>query len=185
MRNTSTGVPSGFDSSDQLLAGVSRDFGAPGIVTGDPEIIRGSVVIGPTSLSLNFDTGFYPAGSNASGEYGFGNMDGSGALINFVSSNIAGAIPFGGANLDGPLAIDGPQAGLVANPVPVPPGGLGAIQDEIIVTLSISEPLSDFQFLHDNLVRVEFGSDAAFITTPEPGAAALLAIGLPGSLRRR
>jgi hypothetical protein len=189
LANTSTGVPGGFDSSDQLLTGVSWDFGEPGF-NGDVMITGGSVVIGPTSASLDFDAGAFGAGADVSGEYGYGNMDGTGALINFVSANTAASTPFGGANLDGPASIDGPQAGLVADPVLVPLGGLGAIQHEIIATLTLSEAYTEAELLHDlffNAVRVEFGSDAFFITTipiPEPATMTLFAIGATALIRR-
>lgn len=181
-KNTSTGVPVGFDSADQLLTGVSWDFGDPGY-PGDVEITGGSVVIGPTSQSVNFSTGSYGAGYDVSGEYGYGNMDGSGALPNFVSGNTAQATPFGGANLDGPAEIDGPQAGLVADPILVDLGGLGAIQNEFVATLTLSDEISDLDFLFDNGIRIEFGSDAAF--TPEPSAVALMMFASLGLLRRR
>lgn len=184
VKNTSTGAPLGFDSSDQLLTGVSWDTGDIGINLGDPEITGGTIVIGPTSSSLNFDTGSYGPGTNVGGEWGYGNMDGSGGLPNMISGNTAQVTPFGGPNLDGPDSIDGPQAGLVASPEVVGLGGLGAIQDEVIATLTISEPLSDLQFLYDNLVRVEFGSDAAFLQTPEPATIAMLGVGALALLRR-
>jgi hypothetical protein len=181
IRNTSTGVPAGFDSSDQLLTGVSWDFGDPG----GTEITGGSAVIGPTSASVDFESGSYGPDYDVSGEYGYGNAGGSGALPNFVSGNTAGATPFGGANLDGPAGLDGPQAGLVADPILVDLGGLGAIQNEIIATLTLSESISDLDFLYENHVRVEFGSDAAFIETPEPGSMLLLLAGVLLTRRRR
>ncbi len=177
-RNTSTGVPLGFDSADQILTGVSWDFPPPGL-TGTTAITGGSVVIGPASSSQNFSTGSYGAGYNVSGEWGYGNEDGTGALPNFISANTAQATPFGGANLDGPASIDGPQGGLVANPILVALGGLGAIRNEIIATLTLSSPLADLSFL-ENGVRLEFGSDAAFLDAcliPEPSAMTLAAIG--------
>ena len=187
-RNTSTDVPDGFSNADQLLTAISWDFGLPGIHADDPAITGGWVIIGPTSASLNFDTGSYGAGADVSGEYGYGNEDGSGGLPNLVSALTAGATGFGGPNLDGPVAIDGPQGGLAADPVLVDLGELGAIQNEIIATLMIDTPLVDLDFLNRNMVRVEFGSDAAFITyLPVPGAAVLVIVGLGtfAWLRRR
>ena len=188
LKNTSTGVPGGFSNSDQLLTGLSWDFGVPGF-NGDITITGGTVFTGPTSSSLNFDILNVGPNSDVSGEWGFGNMDGTGALTNFITANNALATPFGGANLDAAVNIDGPQGGLVANPAVVPLGGLGAIQDEIIATLTLSEAMTEQQLINDlksNFVRVEFGSDAAFITTPAPGALALLAIaGLLVNGRRR
>lgn len=182
-KNTSTGVPGGFSNSDQILSGVSWDFGVPGFgVLGETKIISGSVKTGPTSASVNFSVTSVGANADVSGEFGFGNMDGTGALTNFVSSNTAVATPFGGANLDGPVSIDGPQAGLVADPIVVPLGGLGAIQDEVIATLFLSgDPLLNLDFMYDNGVRFEYGSDAKFATvTPEPSTLALAACGVTG-----
>ena len=183
-KNTSTGVPDNFNSSDQLLTGVSWDFGHPGY-NGDAQIIGGCVVIGDASTSVNFNTGTYGPGFDVSGEYGYGNEDGTGALPNFITATAARATPFGGANLDGPVSIDGPQAGLVPDPIPVFLGGLGAIQNEIITTLALSEPLPDLGCLQQNLVRVEFGSNAFFITSPEPATALLLLVGCGLQIGRR
>jgi hypothetical protein len=181
-QNTSTCIPDGFEAADHILTGVSWDFGHLGY-NGDPEIIGGWVIIGPDSETVNFDTGWYGPDFDVSGEYGYGNMDGTGALTNFVSAHASRATPFGGANLDGAVSIDGPQGGVVADPNT---GGLGAIQDEIIATLLLNEPLADLECLYENLVRVEFGSDAYFITTPEPTTLSLLALcGLALLHRRR
>lgn len=188
-RNLSVGAPGGFSNADQILSGVSWDFGHPGY-NGDTAITGGSVVTGPTSSSLNFSISNVGPNADVSGEFGYGNMDGTGALTNFVTSNTAVATPFGGANLDGPVSIDGPQGGLVANPAIVPLGGLGAIQDEVIATVSLSIPYTDGELLTDllgNGVRFEFGSDAAFLTggyIPTPGAGSLL-IGAGALLARR
>jgi hypothetical protein len=180
-KNTSTGVPVGFSNADQLLTGISWDFGNPGF-NGDAMITGGTVLTGPTSASVNFDIMNVGANADVGGEWTFANMDGTGLLTNFISASIAGAgtTPFGGANLDGPVSTDGPQAGLVADPILVPLAGLGAIQDEIVATLTLDVAVSDLSFLTENGVRVEFGSDAFFITVPEPATAGLLALGLLG-----
>jgi len=186
LRNLSVGAPNGFSNSDQILTGVSWDFGHPGY-NGDTMITSGTAVIGPNSQSVNFDTGSYGPGTDLGGEWGYGNMDGTGAMTNFISGNTAQATPFGGLNLDGPVSMDGPQGGLVANPPVVPLGGLGAISDEIISTLNLSLP-TDYQFLFDHGVRFEFGSDAFFIdvnVVPAPGTALIAATALVVAGRRR
>jgi len=182
-KNTSTGVPGGFSNSDQILTGVSWDFGVLGEDPTDPLITGGSVMTGPTSASVNFDITNVGSNADVSGEFGYSNMDGSGGLTNVLTSNKAQATPFGGANLDGPANIDGPQGGLVASTPLVALGGLGAINDEYIATLTLDKPLADLSFLTLNPVRVEFGSDAAFV--PEPASLGLLALGGTALLKRR
>ena len=183
-RNISVAVPAGFLAADQLLTGVSWDFGASGAAPGDPLIIGGFVQVGVGSYTIDFDSGNYEPGADVSGEYGYSNLDGTGMLQNFFSANGAQTTPFGGPNLDGPPNLNGPQAGMVADPVLVPLGGVGAIQNEVIATLTIDQNLGDLNFLFENSVRVEFGSGAAFITIPEPGTLAGLAIGLSVLTRR-
>lgn len=189
LRNVSTGVPGGFDSAGQLLTGVSWDFGPAGL-GGSIAITGGSIATGPTSSSVNFDVTNVGPGANVGGEWGWSNDDGTGLLPNFISANTAMAKAFGGPNLDGPVNIDGPQGGLVASPVLVPLGGLGAIQDEVIATIDLSGPYTDAQLLADLVqhgTRVEFGSDAAFLTgnlVPAPGTLAVLAMGMCARRRR-
>ncbi len=183
LRNTSTGVPGGFDSADQLLTGLSWDAGALGNNVGDPMITGGNVLIGPTSLSIDFDTGAYGPGADVSGEYGYGNNNTTGLMYNLITTTVAGSTMFPGLNLDGPAGLDGPQAGLVANPELVPNGGLGKIQDEIIITIFLDIAIVNLSELTGNDLRVEFGSDAAFVNFPAPGTLVLL--GLAGCVRRR
>jgi len=189
LKNTSTSIPFGFDESDQILTGVSWDFGDVGF-NGDVTITGGSVMTGASSASVNFDNGNVGANADVSGEYGYGNMDGTGALTNFVSGNTAQAIAFGGANLDGPVSIDGPQGGLISSLAFLPLSGLGAIQDEVIISLTLSEALANEAEIFGDLmlVRVEFGSDAHFITTLFPSPATIgvfLVGGLLASRRKR
>lgn len=187
LKNTSTGSPGWFTSANNILTGVSWDFGLAGIGhPGEVTITGGTVVIGPSSFSVNFDTGSYGPGTNVGGEWGYSNVDGTGMLWNFISSNNAQVSPIGGgANLDGPISIDGPQAGLVSAYAATQIGGLGAIQDEIIATLTLSSALADLDFLDINGVRFEWGSDALFLDVPAPGAAFLLATPLVLGRRRR
>jgi len=186
LRNTSTDVPAGFDAADQLLTGISFDLGAPGLNAGDPTITGGSIVTGADSYSINFSVMNVGANADVGGEWGFGNSAVSGNLFNFISGNAAGTTAFGGPNLDGPVNLNGPQAGLVSAVMPVPLSGMGAIQDEVVATLNLSQAIADLSFL-SNGVQVEFGSDAAFISVPTPGAAgAMLAVmGVVGMRRRR
>jgi len=183
--NTSSGVPAGFSNSDQLLTGISFDFGEPGY-NGDPAITGGTVVIGPGGRSIDFDKVDLQLGPGAdvSGEWGYGNTDGSGLLTNFVSANQAQSVPFGGPNLDGPDGMDGPQGGLCADPPIVELGGLGAVADSVVIVLTLDAPLADLEFLYQNGVRAEFGSDAAFMV-PEPVTVGLLAVGACLLLLRR
>lgn len=185
LRNISTGVPMGFSNSDQILTGVSWDFGLAGSNPGEPTITAGSVLIGASSASVNFSTGSFGAGADISREWGYGNSPSGMSFQNFLSALQAGSTQLPGVNRDGPDALNGPQGGLVASPAIVDLGGLGAVQDEIIATLTLSTAISNLDFLNSNLVRFEFGSDAAFLTTPTPGASALLLIGGAIAGRRR
>lgn len=187
LRNTSTDVPDGFSNSDQILTGISWDFGEPGF-NSDPEITGGTVVTGPDSMSINFDIMDVGANADVMGEWGFGNMDGTGALTNFITATHSLSTPFGGENLDGPVNIDGPQGGLVGVPILIDLGGLGVIQDEVIATLILSgDPVENLDFMFDHGVRVEFGSDAFFITqtVPEPASLGLLLLGAVALFGRR
>jgi len=171
LKNTSTGAPMGFGSADQILTSVSFDLGAAGENMGDPAITGGSATTGPMSASVNFDVMNVGSSADVSGEYGFGNGGATGLKPNYVSGNTSGVTPFGGANLDGPASLNGPQGGLVANPAVTDLGGLGAIQDEVIAVLSIAPPLADLSFLA-NGVTIEYGSDMAFLTDEPCGAVA-------------
>lgn len=188
LKNTSTGLPGGFGAADQILTGVSWDFGLIGHNhASDPDIIGGTVVTGSSSFSVNFSLTNVGANADVTGEYGYGNDDGTGAYANFVTAHNPQSTPFGGANLDGPVNLDGPQAGLISSAFSISLGGQGAIQDEIIATLTLDKPVAQADILGDlGLARVEFGSDAFFITNPEPASAALFALaGLAVFNRRR
>jgi len=182
LKNTSTGVPMGFDGADQLVTGLSwNSFGVPG-----QTITGGGAITGPTSGSIGFSGGDVGPGADVGGEWGYGAGPISGLGNHFIAGNTSGLTLFGGPNLDGPANADGPQAGLVANPVLVALGGTGALQDEIIVTINLALAQPNLDFLDDTEILVEFGSDAAYIVVPGPGSAALLMIaGLTAVHRRR
>ena len=192
LKNTSTAVPAGFDSSDHLLTSIGFNLGGVSILK------SGSAVhIGASSQSLGFDSGSHGPGSNVSGEFGFGNGGTTdfGSLVNFVSAMQAGTTRFNGPNLDGPKVLNGPQGGLVSAANASEIGGLGAIQDEVIFTLNLDGILTDLSFLA-NGTRIEFGSDHYYldgtmtstaVLIPLPGAAGMAGFGmlLIGSRRRR
>ena len=180
--NTSTGVPSGFSNADQLLTGISFDFGE------SLKIIGGTVVIGPGSVSYNFDKigdEQLVAGDDVSGEWGYGNSYGSGMLLNFASVNQTGTTRMGTVNLDGPPngTLGGPQGGISSSPPIVAIGGLGCVGDSVVIELTLDSALANLDFLYENGVMAEFGSDAAFLVVPEP--ATIMLLGIAGLVFRR
>jgi hypothetical protein len=180
--NISTGVPIGFNNAAQLLTSISFDFGEPGY-NGDPEIVTGSVIIGPGGQTCNFNPEL-GAGADISGEWGYGNMDGSGLLPNFVTTLSSHSTRFPGENLIGPPGLDGPQGGICADPPLVDIGGLSCIYPSITITLTIDTSLENLNFLNENGVMAEFGSDQAFVI-PEPTTLLLLGFGGLVLLRKR
>jgi hypothetical protein len=143
------------------------------------------VDIGPSGRSINFDnvTTQLGPGADVSGEWGYGNTGGTGMLTNIVSTNAAKATRFSGANLDATLSLDGPQGGICTDPPLVSLGGLGAIADSVVITLTLDTSLANLNFLENGVVA-EFGSDATFV--PEPATICLLGLGsLSLILRRR
>lgn len=181
LTNISTGVPLGFDSAAQLLTGISFDFGLPGVNDVDLTIVSGNVVVAAGAHTINFDKLAVQLGpgDDLGGEWGFGNKGTTEFLPNYVSTLQAGTTVFGGANLDGPTNLNGPQGGIATDPPLVAIGGLGAVADSVIITLILDGPLADLNFLDSNGVRAEFGSDAAFLI-PEPGILSLLILGALG-----
>lgn len=180
LTNTSTGLPDGFDNADQLLTAISWDFGDGTRITG------GSVIIGDDSETVNFDT-YRGEGENVSGEWGYGNGGTTNMHDNFISAMRAGTeARFGSENLDGPTNLNGPQGGILAGDFLMDLGGLGAIQNQILAQVTLSQAISDLSFLHNGLITVEYGSDAAFLTVPAPASLALLGVaGLMMPMRRR
>jgi hypothetical protein len=153
-------VPVGFSNSDQILTGLSFDLGDPGANAADPKIVSGTCNTGPSSASVNFSVQNVGANADVGGEWGFGNGGTTNFYPNFISGNQSGTTAFGGANLDGPTNLNGPQAGLISD-VHLALSGLGAIQDEIIALVDLDKAIADLAFL-DNGARIEYGSDAAF-----------------------
>lgn len=173
---------SGLSTADMLLTTISWDFGHPGY-NGDAQITGGSVKTIGNSQSVNFSIMNVGNNADVSGEYGYGNEDGTMALTNFFSASVSGTQNAGGVfgtvNLDGPSIIDGPQAGLISDSnLGIFGSSLGGINDQILATLTLSQSFSNLNFLNQNGVRIEYGSDHTIMTIPAPGAALLGVIGL-------
>ncbi|MCE5327426.1 MAG: PEP-CTERM sorting domain-containing protein [Planctomycetaceae bacterium] len=185
LRNTSTSVPGWFGSADQILTSLSFDLGGVAITGGTATIASGSQSVSFDGIPVQL-TG----GAVVSGEWGLGNS-GSGSsplLTNVISAMRAHTeTRFSNVNLDGPTNLDGPEGGIVTSPALVSLGGLGAVADCINFDLTLSGDLTGLGFLNDGQGLVaEFGSDAAFVTVPEPATMSLLAAcSLAVVIRRR
>ncbi|MBY0311348.1 MAG: hypothetical protein K2W85_04715 [Phycisphaerales bacterium] len=184
LKNTSTGNGA-FTGAAAILTGISWDFGLAGVNGGDNTILGGTITIGAMSQSVNFSTGSYGAGTDVGGEWGYGNNGTGLSFPNLLSALQSGTTAFGGANLDNPANLDGPQGGLIASATVSQLGGLGAIRDEVVAVLNLSQPIANLNFITQNNVRFEFGSDALFLTTPTPGSAAGVLLGGAILARRR
>ena len=188
LTNTSTALPivynldqtpGSFDVADQLLTSISFDFDGIALING------GNVKIGDNSYSMNFGniTSQLSEGDDVSGEWGYSNINpaSTGMLPILVTSTGGNQYVFGGTNLDGPANLNGPQAGLASDPILLVTDK-GYILDTVVITLDLNAPLANLDFL-DNDVRVEFGSDAAFL--PEPATLILLGSGFLVMRRRK
>lgn len=184
LRNISTGNGA-FSGAAVILTGVSWDFGLLGVNGGDNTILGGTITIGTLSQSVNFSSGSFGPGTNIGGEWGYGNNGTGLSFPNLISSLQSGTTAFGGPNLDNPSNLDGPQAGLIAPATVGQLGGLGAINDELVAVLNLSQSITNLNFIAQNNVRFEFGSDALFLTTPTPGSAAAVLLGGAILARRR
>lgn len=162
--------------------------GAAGILTqvgftldGGLTILGGSAVIGGTSTSVDFNGGLFGPGANMDGEWGFGNAgngfeDAPFSVTNYVGVLGAGADKFDelAASLDNPFVLAGPQGGLMV--AGYDNGGLGAIQDSVVVTLQLSGALGDLGFLNNGVV-FGFASHEFNTPIPEPTSAILFGVG--------
>jgi hypothetical protein len=194
-------VTSSIDAACRLLA----SFGyTPNAIS--QSITGGSAIIASESVGFGDPVGppppqTYPAGTDWSAEWGYGNnepMDGTGNL-DFISTNESHMTQFATSpNQDGPTRLDGPQGGLLSKAFS-DAGGLGFVKDtlEFLVNYSAELTAADLEALQNATWWVEFGSSGYFLcagpdprcTPPrkvaEPSAFALTGTALAGVLTVR
>ncbi len=183
LENTSTGVPSGFQTADSLL--VSIGFNLPAgilIATGD------AAVIGAGSLGIGSWTG-RNAGDSVAEEWLWTN-DFGGDLMQTYAQVISTSSGQGGGTVTrfdgGSGSVGGPYGGMAADPPHRGiPANQPAVSDSILFTLTLSGSLSDPELASvANASIVEYGSDARYLHTPEPAALALGALCVAAARRR-
>ena len=193
LTNTSTSLPSylggGNSSSNALLTTLA--FRLPGnvnIVSGDAAVTAGSTLNG-ASGNIGKEWGWGKSGPGLCCEL----VDPYTNFNDWVSTKQPGTTAFKSGSLDGTSGISGPDFGLA--PTNYVAGGQEYIKNSATFTLSLSGAVPDLSFLNNGAV-VEYGSDAAFLTSsnfnppppsgaPEPGAIALLGMGIAGLYRHR
>ena len=193
LTNTSTSLPSylggGNSSSNALLTTIA--FRLPGnvnITSGDAAVTAGSSLNG-ASGNIGKEWGWGKSGPGLCCEL----IDPYTQFNDWVSTKQPGTTQFKSGSLDGTSGISGPDFGLA--PTNYVSGGQEYIKNSATFTLSLSGPVPDLSFLNNGAV-VEYGSDAAFLTStninppppsgaPEPGAIALLGMGIAGLYRHR
>jgi len=182
LKNTSTGVPAGFDTAASLLVSLGMNLPGADILSGD------AAVIGPDATGLGAWSD-RTAGASVGEEwlwtndYGGDLMEGWRHVLSTSQGQGGGTV----TRFDGNSGtVDGPFGGIAAAPaiLSIPPNR-PAVSDAILFELTLTRPLSAAEL--EQVARgsiVEFGSDQRYLTpTPEPSALALLLVA--ALLRRR
>ncbi len=182
--NTSTAIPPGIarKARSQFLTSISFDLPE------EVQIVGGSALLGPGASTVNFDRVEEQllAGADVSAEWGFSN-DGEGMdLDRLVITTLKGRSTrafLTGPNLDGPGKLNGPQGGLLSDPLLRDIGNLGGIQGPVIFTLELDRDI-DISSPWLTGGTLEFGNNAAFLSgpgvagpAPEPMTSGLLVVG--------
>ncbi len=181
LQNTSTGAPMGFTSADALLVSLALDLPTT-YVSGDlAQIAAGSIGFGAWSTRN--------PGDSVADEWKWGN-DGAGdflasfsQVITTSNGGVGGDARFTGG---GSGTVNGPSGGIAANPHTVSPGGLFGAQDTLFFRLTLAQAISESEL--ESAAKagvVEFGSDARYLTTPEPASVVFMALVGLALLRRR
>lgn len=174
LKNTSTGMPAGFDTAASLL--VSLGMSLP---SGFSILSGNTAVVGPGSTGISQWSGFTP-GSSVANEWAWTNSSGGDLLVPYsqvisTSSGNQSLTHFTG----GSGSLGGPYGGIAASPLLANiPGSQRAVSNSIAFSLTLSGALTDQQ-LSDvaNGSIVEFGSDVRYLKVPEPASIGLLALG--------
>ena len=192
LTNTSASLPSalsgGNASSNQLLTTLAFKLpGNLGLNGGSAAVTAGSTLIGATG-NISKEWGWGKSSSGLCCEQ----VDPLTSFNDWVSTKQPGTTAFQNGSLDSTHGISGPDFGLA--PTNSISGGQEMIKNSATFTLSLNGAIPDLSFLKNGAV-VEYGSDAAFLTSdglvttptgaPEPGAIALLAMGIAGLYRHR
>lgn len=184
LENTSTGVPSGFETSDSLL--VSLGMNLPdglAILSGD------AAVIGPGSVGLG--RWFDRVGGDSVGEEWIWTNEFGGDLLVDSAQVISTSSGQGGGTVTrfdgGSGPVSGPFGGIAADP-PIfsIPRRQRAVSDSIEFELTLTSSLTEAELAAlANASIVEFGSDQRYLAVPEASAGVLALIGLLLLSRRR
>lgn len=184
LQNTSTGAPMGFEAADALLVSLALDLPTT-FASGDlAQIATGSAGFGAWSTLV--------AGASVADEWLWGNGGAGDYLANFnqviTTSNGLGGGSGSAAHFTGggTGTVNGPSGGIAANPHTVSPGGLFGAQDTLFFRLTLAQTISESEL--ESAAKagvVEFGSDARYLTTPEPASVVFMALVGLALLRRR
>jgi hypothetical protein len=178
LENTSTGVPSSFDTADSLL--VSLGMNLPEgvmILSGD------AALIGPDSVGLGRWSDRGPGDGVGeewiwTNDFGGDFMETFAQVISTSSGQGDGTVTrFGGGSGN----VDGPFGGIAADPpiLEIPETQRG-VSDSIQFELTLTAPLTEAQLTEiANTSIVEFGSDQRYLGVPEPISLILLLAGIP------
>jgi hypothetical protein len=187
LENTSTGVPIGALTADQLL--VSLGFN---LVDGITITAAVSAEIGPGSVGVGLWDGLV-AGDSVAQEWLWTNDNGGDLMLAYdqiISTSEGQNAPTTWSFVDnsqGPL-VNGPAGGIAAAPPFLPiPGTFPAVSDSIEFKVTLSDTLTEMQLEEVAQASiVEFGSDYQYLNVPTPGVLALMGVaGLVAARPRR
>jgi hypothetical protein len=184
LSNTSTGVPTGAEVSDSLLASVAFS-----LLDGITIVSGNSALIADGSVGLGV-WGGQGSGFNVGDEWAWTN-DGGGDVLGSYPQVISTSQGAGGGtttSFNGEVNpnVSGPFGGMTASPPILDvPSSKYAVSNSIVYTLTLSGTLSESQLATIAQASiVEFGSDYQYLTVPAPGTLGLLAFALAGRRRR-